>query len=213
MIGSLSGRLAEKEPAEILVETGGVGYRIAVPLTTYGRLPAVGATVHLSIHTHVREDSLGLFGFDSRRERDLFEKLISVPGVGPRLALAILSHMEPEALLEAVGARDAARLTRVPGIGPKTAERLLLELGGVLKDLPAEGTVRPAAGRGPGTDLVAALVNLGYRPAQAGPVVEAVLRESVEGAPVADLLRESLRRLGTPPAGPARRPAPAGREA
>ena len=191
----------EKEPTEILVEAAGVGYRVAVPLTTYGRLPAPGSTVTLSVHTHVREDALALYGFDSRRERDLFERLIAVPGIGPRLALALMSHMDPGDLIAAVRSRDVSRITRVPGIGLKTAERLVIELASVLRNLPefplADGTA--SAGAGLRADLLSALQNLGYRAAQVAPVLEAVLADpSSTGAPVESLIREALRRLAAP---------------
>ncbi len=206
MIGSLSGRLVEKSPAEILLEAGGVGYRIRVPLTTYGRLPAVGESLTLSIHTHVREDSLALFGFDHRSERDLFEALIAVPGVGPRLGLALLSHLEPSEMAEAVRSRDTALLSRVPGVGPKTAERLAVELSGVMERLPATGAGGPASQPARRADLISALENLGYRTAQAASIAEKVL--AAPGAldvPVSSLIRNALRRLG--PGEPGREPA------
>jgi Holliday junction DNA helicase RuvA len=201
LIGALTGRLLHKAPAEILLDVGGVGYRVSVPLTTFGRLPAVGSTVSLSVHTHVREDLLALYGFQTRVERDLFERLIAVPGVGPRLALAVLSHLEPGELVETVQSRDAGRLARVPGIGKKTAERLLLELGAALGragafDLSGSGV---SAASGPRSDLVSALVNLGYKAAQVDPIVDAVLASSDRGeSSLETLLREALRRLASP---------------
>ena len=206
MIGHLSGRLLEKEPTEIVVEAGGVGYRVSVPLTTFGRLPRVGDVVALSIHTHVREDAIALYGFDSRRERDLFERLIGVPGIGPRLALALLSHMDPGDLLAVARGRDAARLTRVPGIGPKTAERLIVELADVLERIPgfdaSVGPAGPSGGRR--EDLISALTNLGYRPSQAAPAVEAALAGASEETQIESLLRDALRHLASPRrAGPA----------
>jgi holliday junction DNA helicase RuvA len=210
LIGSLHGRLVEKGPGEILLETGGVGYRVAVPLTTYGRLPATGSSIALTIHTHVREDAITLYGFDSRRERDLFERLIGVPGIGPRLALALLSHMEPRTLAEAVRSRDTERLTRVPGIGQKTAERLIVELGSLLKEISDLDPGSAGAGTDTGRrgDVISALVNLGYRTAQAAPVADEVLGSAAAGEPVESLLREALRRL----AAPQRARASAGRE-
>jgi Holliday junction DNA helicase RuvA len=189
--------LIEKDPSEIVVDAGGVGYRVAVSLTTFGRLPAAGETVTLSIHTHVREDALALYGFDSRRERDLFEDLIGVPGIGPRLGLALLSHLDPRDLAAAVESKDIDRLTGVPGIGRKTAERLLVELAGRMKRFHAlPGAVaEPAPAESRKDDLVSALVNLGYRQAQAVPAVEAVLAAASPGDLLPALLRESLRRL------------------
>ncbi|HXI01754.1 MAG TPA: Holliday junction branch migration protein RuvA, partial [Candidatus Saccharimonadales bacterium] len=192
MIGSLTGRLVEKSPAEILVEASGVGYRVSVPLTTYGKLPAAGETVTLSIHTHVREDAISLYGFGSRRERNLFERLIRVPGVGPRLGLALMSHLEPAEMLEAVRNRDAGVLGRVPGIGPKTAERLALELAGLASSLGAAAGEAPPGSPGLRSDLISALENLGYRNAQAAPVVDALLaRPGARETGVAILLREA----------------------
>jgi len=199
LIGRVTGRLLERDPGEILVDVGGVGYRIAVPLTTYGRLPDIGAEVSLHTHTHVREDALALYGFDARGERDLFERLIGVPGIGPRLALAVLSHLDPGDLSQAVATRDTARLVLVPGIGRKMAERLVIELEGLLDDYPLpaarSGGAAPTTGRR--GDLVSALVNLGYRAAQVALVVERVLAGSEEGTPVQALLRDALRRLGS----------------
>jgi len=198
VIGHLNGRLLEKSPAEILVEVGGIGYRLAVPLPTYEKLPAAGGAVSLSVHTHVREDLIALYGFETRRERDLFERLITVPGIGPRLALAIHSHLGPAHLVDAVRQRDITRLTKVPGVGRKTAERLLLELESLLGKLEgaAFGEAR-ADLRGPRSDLHSALENLGYKPAQIAPVLDALLAgKEAGGAPLEDLLREALRRLG-----------------
>jgi Holliday junction DNA helicase RuvA len=199
VIGSLTGRLAEKRPAEILVETGGVGYRVAIPLSTFERLPDVGATVSLTIHTHVREDALLLYGFHGRTERDLFQKLIGVPGVGPRLALAVLSHLPAGELVRAVRDRDGDAISRVPGIGRKTAERLLVDLHSKLgQDLPPGRAVAPAAA-GLRADLLSALENLGYRGSQAGPAVDSVLSEErAEQEPIESLLRAALRRLASP---------------
>jgi len=200
LIGRITGCLVEKEPGEILVEAGGVGYRVSIPLTTYARLPSAGALVALSIHTHVREDALALYGFDTRAERDLFEKLLGVPGIGPRLAMTLLSHLDPADLIETVRTRDAKRLTRVPGIGGKTAERLVLELGSILKNLPVPPSVGSGsiAERGRRSDLFSALENLGYRPVQVAPAVEATLAASGDDATLEALLREALRRLAAP---------------
>jgi len=200
LIGSLTGRLVEKTTGEILVETGGVGYRVAIPLTTYGRLPAIGDGVTLRIHTHVREDAIALYGFDTRIERDLFEKLIGVPGIGPRLAMAVLSHLAPGELAQAARDRDTARLTRVPGIGSKTAERLVLELGGLLKSMPelAGAGAKAIAHGGRRADLFSALENLGYRSGQVAPAVEQALARAGEGDSFAALLRDALRLLAPP---------------
>jgi len=199
VIGSLTGRLIEKEPGEVLIEAGGVGYRVTIPLTTFSRLPSPGSTVTLSIHTHVREDAIGLFGFDSRAERDLFEKLIGVPGIGPRLATGLLSHLEPADLVQTIRFRDTARLTRVPGVGAKTAERIVLELSGALSRLPAAFGAQARPGGGRRGDLMSALENLGYRAAQITPAVEETLAAAGETETLESLLRETLRRLSKSP--------------
>ncbi|MBI3448111.1 MAG: Holliday junction branch migration protein RuvA [Acidobacteria bacterium] len=209
MIGSLTGRLIESEPGEVLVEAGGVGYRVTIPLTTFSRLPAPGSTVTLSIHTHVREDAIALFGFDTRPERDLFEKLIGVPGIGPRLATGLLSHLEPADLVQTIRFRDTARLTQVPGVGAKTAERIVLELSGALNRLPAAfGPQASRPGSGRRGDLMSALENLGYRAVQIAPAVEETLAAAGEADPLEGLLRDTLRRLAKSP----RRPSGAGAE-
>ena len=128
MIGSLTGRLAQKNPSRLVVDVQGVGYEVQVPLSTFYGPGDVGADVALRIHTHVREDALSLFGFATALELDLFERLIGISGVGPRLALAVLSGIEPPDLVRAVSGGDVVRLTRIPGVGKKTAERIVLEL-------------------------------------------------------------------------------------
>lgn len=165
MIAHLRGRLVAKRPGQAIVETGGVGYDVTISVPTFSELPAAGSEVALHIHTHVREDALALFGFLRADEKLLFERLISVSGIGPKLAITILSGMPAAAMIGAIRGNDLARLTKIPGIGRKTAERLVLEL----KDkLDAFG---PApAGRSAATpleeDVVSALTNLGYqRPA------------------------------------------------
>jgi Holliday junction DNA helicase RuvA len=211
MIGSLTGRLLEKSPAEILVEVSGIGYRIKVPLTVYGLLPETGGSVTLSIHTHVREDALALYGFGSRDDRDLFERLIGVPGVGPRLGLALMSHLEPAEMAEAVRTRDTARLSRVPGVGPRTAERLAVELAGPMSRLPAAGPGMRSATGGASvrSDLLSALENLGYRTPQAAAVVERLLaRPGASDEPLSELLRAALRAPGSGSAPPAPGEAP-----
>lgn len=200
VIGSLTGRLVEKAPAEILLETGGVGYRVAVPLSTFERLPDVGETVSLTIHTHVREDALTLYGFDARTDRDIFERLITVPGIGPRLALAVLSHLPTGELIRAVRDRDAVSISRVPGIGRKTAERLLVDLHSRLGEEMVPGPAATLAGGGGlRGDILSALENLGYRGSQVGPVVDSVLAgEEARQEPIESLLRAALRRLASP---------------
>ena len=195
MISHLRGRLLSLTPELAVVDVHGVGYAVSLPLPTYyelQKLPA-GAEVSLFVHTHVREDALALYGFWTERERALFERLITVSGVGPRLARAILSGLPPEVLLAALAAGDVARLTRIPGVGRKTAERLVLEL----REKAAELAATPAADatREPDDeDLLVALVNLGYRRADAEKALADVRRESA-GAGVPELLRMALKRL------------------
>lgn len=192
MIANLRGRLLRKGPQEAVVDVSGVGYRVLIPVSTFYRLGAEGAEVSLRVHTHVREDALSLFGFWSAEEQSLFERLIEVAGVGPKLAINILSGIEAGELVEALRGADLARLTRIPGVGRKTAERLVVEL----KDkMPTAPPAESAAGGGPRReDLVSALANLGYSRAEAERSVGRVLREDGRGG-FEDLLRRSLQIL------------------
>lgn len=178
MIAHLRGRLVSKTPGQAVVECGGVGYDVAISVPTFAGLPGPGAEVALHVHTHVREDALALFGFLKLEEKQLFEKLIAVSGVGPKLAMTVLS-LDAAEIVAAIRANDTARLTRVPGIGKKTAERLALELRDKL-----EGFGAPAAA--PGTpleqDVASALVNLGF----ARPAVEKAVAAAAAGAGTKD---------------------------
>jgi holliday junction DNA helicase RuvA len=161
MIGRLSGQLAGKAPPQVLVDVGGVGYEVDVPMSTFFNLPALGERVTLLTHFVVREDAQVLFGFLTPPERDAFRLLVKISGVGPRTALSVLSGLSVTELSAAVGRQDGTRLTKVPGIGKKTAERLLLELKGKLGPdlaLPASAAATTEAG----SDIVQALVALGY---------------------------------------------------
>ncbi len=163
MIAHLRGRLLAKHPNQAIVEAGGVGYDVAITVPTFSDLPAAGAEVALHIHTHVREDAIALYGFLRPQEKQLFEKLISVSGIGPKLAVAILS-LPAEEIVSAIRGNDVARLTRIPGIGKKTAERMVLELRDKLQDFGAAPAL--AAASPVEEDVISALVNLGYqRPA------------------------------------------------
>jgi Holliday junction DNA helicase RuvA len=195
VIGHLRGRLAVAAPERVLVEVGGVGYDVHVSLATFSELDraGVGAEVALHVHTHVREDQLALYGFWSAREKELFERLLAVSGIGPRLAQVVLSGMAPEDLIDALAAGDVARLTRIPGVGKKTAERMVVELRDTLQALAREvGPARPAAASA--EDLVAALEHLGYRRGQAEKAVADARREA-PAAPFHELLPLALRRL------------------
>ncbi|MGC9291840.1 MAG: Holliday junction branch migration protein RuvA [Acidobacteriaceae bacterium] len=170
MIAHLRGKLLAKSPQSIIVEASGVGYEVAISIPTYTGLPAEGAEVSLHIYTHVREEALALYGFPNLSEKRLFEKLFSVSGIGPKLALTVLSGLSPERLVAAIRAQDHATLTRIPGIGKKTAERVVLELKDKLEGLGpsvAAGAVTPVA-----EDVVSALVNLGYQRTAALKAVE-----------------------------------------
>lgn len=172
MIVQLNGTLLQKEPSHCVVDVGGVGYGVRVSFSTFGKLPEVGEGVTLPIHTYVREDQLVLFGFATTGERELFRRLISISGVGPKLALAVLSGLRPEDLVEAIGRGDAARLAGIPGIGKKTAQRMIVELKGML---PADLATGPGSAGGEKTvrdDAVSALVNLGYTKAAAQAAVD-----------------------------------------
>ena len=191
MIAQLRGRLLRKEPQEAVVDVGGVGYRVTIPLSTFYRIGEPGAEVTLLTHTHVREEALALFGFLTPVEQALFERLIAVSGVGPKLAISVLSGIEAPELVGALRTSDVARLTRIPGVGKKTAERLVVELKDKMKDLPSPEASAPEAPRAATDDLVSALLHLGYSRPEAERGVERALREHGEGR-FEDLLRFAL---------------------
>jgi Holliday junction DNA helicase RuvA len=161
VIAHLRGRLISKHPGQIVVETGGVGYELAISIPTFSALPDAGAEVSLHVYTHVREDALALFGFLRADEKRLFERLLAVSGIGPKLAITILSGMETPNLIGAIRGNDIAQLTRVPGIGRKTAERMVLELRDKLESFAATPAATPAGAME--EDVISALVNLGYQ--------------------------------------------------
>lgn len=193
MIGYLQGTPLRTLPGSVLLDVRGVGYELNVSLVTYYELQRLGegVAVGLWVHTHLREDSISLYGFWSEREKEIFLKLITVTGIGPRLAQTVLSGMPPEDLAAALAAADLRRLATIPGIGKKTAERMVVELRDKVQPLPAAKTAPPTSAV---TDVVAALVNLGYKTAEAERAVEATRRENPE-RPFADLLRASLKSL------------------
>ena len=185
MIGSLRGRLTIKQPPQLLIEVGGVGYELEAPMSTFYALPAPGEEVRLLTHLVVREDAQVLYGFMREEERRLFRLLIKVSGVGPKIALAILSGSDADAFASCIAAGDTASLIRIPGIGRKTAERLVLELRDrVTTHAGATPTLGEATGGGPRGEALAALSALGYRPAEATRMVDAAVGEG--GAGVAD---------------------------
>ena len=193
MIARLTGTLLERTPAEVVIDVGGVGYRLFVSVQTYQRLPAAGASVDLLVHTHVREDALQLYGFGERAEREIFLLLTQVDGIGPRLALNILSGIPAADLREALSAGDTARLVAIPGVGKKIAERMIV----YLRDRVAALAAGPEAPRGDGQDVpqaaVSALVNLGYRKPEAERAVDGAAAAGRSG--FEDLFREALRRI------------------
>jgi len=195
VIAHVRGRLVRKEPQEAIVDVGGVGYRVAIPLSTFYRIGEAGDEVARLTHTHVREDALALFGFLTPGEQTLFERLIAISGVGPRLALSILSGIEAPDLVSALRASDVTRLTRIPGVGKKTAERLVLELKDKVQDLAVAGEPdAPSPAASSKDDLVSALVHLGYSRPEAERAVDRALKEGGDGR-FEDLLRLALRAL------------------
>lgn len=197
MIAHLRGRLLEKHPNRVILEVQGVGYEAHVPLSTFYEMAEPGSEVSLRIHTHVREDALLLYGFATLLELQIFERLISVSGIGPKLALAVLSGIEPNELVAAVRQANISRLTGIPGIGKKTAERIVLELRDKMAALlPAETATLPAAAAGETlhTDVLSALMNLGYHRPLAERAVEAALKRGSD-ASFERTLKQALREL------------------
>lgn len=191
MIAHLRGKLLSKQPQQVILDVGGVGYEVIISIPTFSALPREGTEVSLHIHTHVREDTLALYGFSEKEEKRIFERLITVGGVGPRLAITILSGLNAERLVTAIRAQDHATLTRIPGVGKKLSERLVVELKDKLEDLasaPVAADAGPLAG-----DVLSALVNLGYqRPAAQKAVADAIAKDSQNNNSFDALFRASL---------------------
>src|ERR1051326_931508 len=192
MIAHLRGRLIAKHPNQAIVEAGGVGYDVTISVPTFSDLPAAGGDVALHIHTHVREDAIALFGFLRPDEKLLFERLISVSGIGPKLAITILSGMPTPDMVAAIRGNDVARLTRIPGIGKKTAERMVLELRDKLAHFIASPAAPPVSPRE--EDALSALMNLGYQRPAAERALSAVSRNGSKKE-FDDLFREALAAL------------------
>ena len=192
MIARLSGTISEKHPNRLVVDVNGVGYDVLVPLSTFYLLGDAGAGVTLRVHTHVREDAIALYGFATALEQDLFERLIAINGIGPKLALAVLSGIDPAELVRAIRSQDVARLTRIPGVGKKTAERIGLELKDRLPQTAATAGALDTADDDVKADLLSALLNLGYNRAVGERAVDAVLKRTPQAAFEA-LLRDVLR--------------------
>lgn len=193
MIGYLRGKVLESSPDSLLLDVGGVGYQLAIPLSTYSQIDRADASTPLGlyVHTHVRDGAIELFGFWTRRERRLFEALIGVSGVGPKLARVALSGMSPDDIVAAIAAGNAPRLATIPGIGKKTAERLVVELRDRMTELAADLPERPTSTE---DDLLPALVTLGYKRGEAEQALAAA-REERPDAEFQELLRMSLKRL------------------
>jgi Holliday junction DNA helicase RuvA len=193
MIAHLRGKLIYKEPGQAIVEAAGVGYDVLISVPTFTALPAVGQETALHIHTQVSEDQIALFGFLEREEKRLFERLITVGGVGPKLAIKMLSGLSPERTVQAIRGQDHAQLTRIPGVGKKLAERLVVELKDKLEDFavaPVQTTVRGAVAE----DVLSALVNLGYQRASAEKAIEqAVAKDAALAADFDGLFRGALK--------------------
>lgn len=187
MIAHLRGRVLEKNPNRVVIDAGGVGYDVTISVASFSGLPAEGSEVSLFIHTHVREDALSLYGFLRRDEKRVFERLIGVSGIGPKLAITVLSGIAADALVAALRGNDIAALTRIPGVGKKTAERMVLELRDKLDGFEAAPTAPPASRME--EDVVSALVNLGY---QRGPAEHAAKR-ALEKAGVAASFEQVFR--------------------
>ena len=193
MIARLTGRLAQKAPDALILDVHGVGYRVLVSLTAFGALPAEGEEVTLAIHTHLRETALELFGFVAPLEQALFGALITVSGIGPRMALNILSGLPAEQLVEALGSGNVARLVAIPGVGKRTAERLVVELQDRVRKLASPATAAAAADQTSDAEAVSALVNLGYRALDAERAVRAALAAGARE--LADVIRKALQKL------------------
>jgi Holliday junction DNA helicase RuvA len=198
MIAFLRGRVLDKQPNRVVIDVGGVGYEVLVPLSTFYEIGDEQSEIALRVHLHVREDVLQLYGFVTDLERQMFERLIGISGIGPKLAIAVLSGMDPRDLVGAVQRADVARLTRVPGIGKKTAERIVLELKDRLSQLSAPAPAGPAAPPASSDrfrpDLLSALENLGYHRPQAERAIDAVLTQAPEST-FEQALRGVLREL------------------
>lgn len=200
MIAHLEGRLRLKSPEHLIVDANGVGYLVHVPLSTFYQLPGQGQTAELHIHTHVREDALTLFGFHTLAEKEMFLHLIAITGVGPKLAIAILSGISADDLRQVVVVQDRVRLKKIPGVGQKTADRILLELRDKLKVCASDDeTVLAVAPEHQGDDFAdafSALLNLGYRPAEAQKALKKA-RSAIDSdqPPLETLLKEALRVL------------------
>ena len=182
MIAHLRGRLLSKSPNQAIIDCNGVGYDVIISVATFSELPAEGAEAKLFIHTHVREDQIALFGFADMQEKRLFERLLTISGIGPKLAITVLSGISSDRLIAAIRGGDHASLTKIPGIGKKTAERVVLELKDKLDDMAVPTSSSTGPHHGPaGDDALSALVNLGYP----RPVAQKAIESAIEKSPAA----------------------------
>ncbi len=198
MFESIKGILKEKEPLKAIVETGGIGYRLSIPLNTYARLPSLDTSVHLHLSQVVREDAHTLYAFMAKEERDLFETLITLSGIGPKTALAIIGHMDINALHHAVVSADIRILSKIPGIGKKTAERLVIEMRDKFKNMHKKEKGMPMAVSSSDTllaDAVNALMNLGYHPMEAQKAVQTARKEEPGEIDLGTLITLALRKI------------------
>jgi Holliday junction DNA helicase RuvA len=193
MIAHLRGKLIHKEPGQAILEAAGVGYDVTISVPTFTALPSVGTEASLHIHTQVSEDQIALFGFLEREEKRLFERLITVSGVGPKLAIKMLSGLSPDRTVQAIRGQDHAQLTRIPGVGKKLAERLVVELKDKLDDFAVAPTRTAVAGPAV-DDVLSALVNLGYqRPAAEKAIEQAIAKDKTLSAEFDGLFRGALK--------------------
>lgn len=195
MISHLNGKVLHKEAPTVVLDVHGVGYDILVTVPTYSGLPDAGEEASLFIHTHVREDQLSLFGFATRDEKKLFERLIGVSGIGPKLAITVLSGMPAAQLVSALRAGETARLIKVPGIGKKTAERMVLELRDKLADFTATAEVSGGRRLPIAEDVLSALINLGYQRAAAEKATDSVVKANPDDAKFDVIFRGALAEL------------------
>jgi holliday junction DNA helicase RuvA len=195
VIAQISGTLAQKIPGEVIIDVGGVGYQVLIPLSVFYQLPEIGASLSMQIYTHVREDALQLFGFNDPAEKQVFLLLISVSGIGPKLAVNILSGIPAEELARALREGDQVRLVAIPGVGRKLAERMIVELKDKFAALSPAGaeSAKPVIGSQVMQDAVSALVNLGYKRPEAEKLVREVLKNGDRS--LENVLKDTLRRL------------------
>lgn len=198
MIDYIKGILISGSPSKAVIETGGIGYALFIPLGNYAKLPEIGSPVRLFLSTVIREDSHKSYGFLTSEERDLFETLIEVSGIGPKTGLALLGHLEAEELQIAISRSDVHRICKVPGIGKKTAERLIVEMRDRMQKNPfplPPKTANDASTSGMASDALSALINLGYQPLSAQKVIHTLLRENEEALDLSSLITAALKKL------------------